>query len=359
LRKITKLKGKDKDLVTRTESSFIKDCMEVSGMSYKKAREIWAYEIMPFGEYGFNFSHSVAYSHISVYTAWLKTNYPTEFMCGLLNSENPNSDKSQTYLSECSEMNISILPPDINKSGENYRVNDDNSIFSGFSCVKGLGVKALDEIVSQQPFDSVYDFLNRVNSRVVNKTSIQSLAKAGAFDCFGVPRKIVHDNYAKIRTKAKNYFKKHETLEGLPDLEGEEWSKKEILIAEKGTLGRTISANLSEAYEGFFSEHSLVTKLSEIPSLPEKRVVKIEGLIKNKIKEFKIKKGKNIGRKFAKYLIEDKWGSTCEMTVWTEDYERFGNKLIDGIPFKAICVVSVYMDSKDLALKKLERVYGG
>ena len=359
LRKITKLKGKDKNLVERTERNFINDCVEFSGMSKRKAKEIWDYEIMPFGQYGFNFSHSVAYSHISVYTAWLKTKYPTEFMCALLNSENPNSDKSQVYISECQDMEIRILPPDINKSKEGYRVNDNGSIFSGFSCVKGLGEKAVKEILEQQPFNSVYDFLCKVNSRVVNKTSIQSLAKAGAFDCFGVSRKVIHDDYAKIRTKAKNYMKKHETLDGLPEIEGEEWGRKEVLIEERNVLGRTISGNLSEAYKGFFTNNTMVTKLSEVPTLAERRSVKIEGIIKNKIKEFKIKKGKNIGRKFAKYLIEDKWGGTCEMTVWTEDYEKYGNKLLDGIPFKAICTVSVYMDSKDLALKKLERVYGG
>ena len=357
LRKITKLKGKDPDLILRTETSFIKDCMDISGMSYKKAKEIWDFEIMPFGEYGFNFSHSVAYSHISVYTAWLKTNYPTEFMCGLLNSENPNSDKSQVYIAECKDMNIKILPPDINKSKRGYRVSNDTGIFSGFSCVKGLGEKAINNILECQPFEGLYDFLSKIDSRKVNKTSIQSLAKAGAFDCFEISRKVVFDEYAKLRTRAKNKLQKQGNLDGLPEISGEEWDYSDILIFEREVLGRTISGNLSDAYEGFFSENSIVTKLSEVPNLAEKRTVKIEAIIKNKIKEFKIKKGQKVGRKFAKYLIEDKWGSTCELTVWTEDYEKYGNRLLDGIPFKAVCSVSVYMDSKDLSLKKLERVY--
>lgn len=357
LRKITKLKGKDPELILRTETNFIKDCMEVSGMPYKKAKEIWDFEIMPFGEYGFNFSHSVAYSHISVYTAWLKTNYPTEFMCGLLNSENPNSDKSQVYIAECKDMGIRILPPDINKSKNGYRVSTDKGIFSGFSCVKGLGEKAIQNILECQPFTGLYDFLTKIDSRKVNKTSIQALSKAGAFDCFGIPRKVVFDEYAKLRTRAKNRLQKHGNLDGLAEISGEEWSYSDILIFEREVLGRTISGNLSEAYEGFFSENSIVTKLSEVPNLAEKRTVKIEAIIKNKIKEFKIKRGQKVGRKFAKYLIEDKWGSTCELTVWTEDYEKYGNKLLDGIPFKAVCSVSVYMDSKDLSLKKLERVY--
>jgi DNA polymerase-3 subunit alpha len=357
LRKITKLKGKDKDLVLRTETNFIKDSMDISGMTYKKAKEVWDYEIMPFGEYGFNFSHSVAYSHISVYTAWLKTNYPVEFMCGLLNSENPNSDKSQVYVAECEEMEIRIYPPDINISKSGYRVSDSGSIFSGFSCVKGLGEKAINNILENQPFSCLHDFLSRIDSRKVNKTSIQALAKAGAFDNMGIPRKTVFDNYAKIRTKAKKYLEKHGNFEGIAEIEGDEWDRSDLLIFEREALGRTISGNLSEAYEGFFTSNSFITKLSEVPDLTKNRSVKIEAIIKNKIKEFKIKKGQNVGRKFAKYLIEDKWGSTCELTVWTEDYEKYGNKLIDGIPFKAVCSVSEYMGTKDLALKKLERVF--
>ena len=359
LRKITKLKGKDPDLVLKTEANFLKDCIEHSGMRYEEAKDIWDNEIIPFGQYGFNLSHSILYSHISVYTAWLKSNYPTEFMCALLNSEDSNSDKSQEYINECKRMGISILPPDINNSKNIYSISSNGNIVSGFSCVKGLGVKAVNEIVSKQPFSCIQEFLSSCEGRVVNKTAIQSLAKAGGFDNTGRTRKDLYENYAKYRTKIKNAVKKGKDpceVE-LPDY-NEEWDRKDILIFERTVLGRTISGKLHEAFEGFFSNSSMITKLNQINSMENRKVVRVEGIVKALIKEFTIKNGKNIGRKFGKYLVEDVDGNTCGLTLWTNDYEKYKSTLVDGIPFKAICSVNEYMDQKDLSLKTMERIYG-
>lgn len=359
LRKITKLKGKDPDLVLKTETNFIKDCMENTGMSYEKAKEVWDFEIEPFGNYGFNLSHSILYSHISVYTAWLKTHYPTEFMCSLLNTEDPNSDKALEYINECSEMELTITAPDINKSGFAYTIDEDENIVTGFKSIKGLGDKAVNEIVSCMPFKDFADFLHRTNSRTVGKTAIQALASAGALDSFGRTRKDMFDNYAKYRAKINKYFKKHETLDGLDiGFSEDEFDKKEMLLLEKKVLGRTISDNLHAAFEGFFTNGSMVTKLNNVSYLDKGKKVRVEGIISSKIKEFKIKNGKNVGKKFAKYMIEDIDGYTTAMTVWADDYEKYQNILKDGVPFKAICKVNEYMETKDLSLEFLEKVYG-
>ena len=102
----------------------------------------------------------------------------------------------------------------------------------------------------------------------------------------------------------------------------------------------------------------MVTGLSDIDSLNSGARIRVEAIIKTKIKEFKIKNGKNIGKKFAKYLIEDINGDTCGLTLWAEDYMKYRTVLKDGIPIKAICRVNTYLDQKDLALSSLERVYG-
>jgi hypothetical protein len=102
----------------------------------------------------------------------------------------------------------------------------------------------------------------------------------------------------------------------------------------------------------------LVTPLSQIDTLNSGSRIKIEAIIKTKIKEFKIKNGKNVGKKFAKYLVEDINGDTCGLTLWAEDYAKYRTMLKDGIPIKAICRVNTYLDQKDLALSSLERVYG-
>lgn len=359
LRKITKLKGKDQDLVLKTEISFLEDCMKNTGMSYEKASEIWNKEIIPFGNYGFNKSHSILYSHISVYTAWLKCHYPTEYMCGLLNSEDPNGDKAKEYLVECKRLNIDILPPSVNDSDFGYSVLNDSEIVSGFTCMKGVGEKAIENILENQPYSCFQDFLDRTSGRVVNKTVIESLAKAGALDSFGRTRADIFENFSKIRTKVQAATKKGKNPCDVELPEPiEEWDLKILLKYEYDVLGRTISGNAHEMYDGFFSKSSIVTKLNEISSRQSGDKVRVEGILKSLIKEFKIKNGSNIGKKFGKYQIEDLDGNSIGLTIWAGDYERLKGYMVEGSPFKAICKVNEYLGQKDLSLVKLENING-
>lgn len=349
-------------------------------------------------------SHSVSYSFISYYTAWIRYHYPTEFMCAILNSEDPNGDKIQEYIDECRKMGIQLLPPDVNSSSSSNKVTGDREITTGLSTVKGVGEKSLGSIIANQPYVNFTDFLARNPSRLVGKTAIQSLSKAGAFDAFNLTRKDMHDNYQKYRNKINALIRKElsileeqnesedavaneafedselvvtnqtyndvmtekikkmsqlvEPKEDVKD-ESKEWDKKNILLYEREVLGRAVSGSLHEAFKGFFSGGSNVISLGSIGAIEAGSKVRVEGIVKNKIKEFKIKNGANIGKKFAKYLIEDRFGNTCGMTLWADDYEKYRTSLVDGIPFKAICKVNEYMDQKDLALSVLERVYGG
>jgi DNA polymerase-3 subunit alpha len=360
LRKITKLKGKKPELVLRTETSFIEDCMKHSEMKYGKAKEVWDKEISPFGDYGFNKSHSISYSHISYYTAWLRCHYPTEFMCALLNSEDPNSDKAQEYIVACHNMGIEITPPNVNTSGGNYVIVEDKKIATGFSAVKGVGDKAIMEILELQPFADFKGFLHRTTGRIVNKRVIQALAKAGAFDELGITRQDAFDNYAKYRTKINAHIKKQNSIDLLTlPAYNIEWNRKELLVAEKEVLGRTISGSLHEVFEGFFrKDHYMVTPLSRLSQCPVNSKIKIEVILNSKIKELKIKKGARAGRKFAKYIVEDIYGTTTELTVWPDEYDRFRDAFRDGIPIKAICKVGEYMGQRSLSLSYLEEVFG-
>ena len=365
-------------------------------MKYETACLIWKKYIEPLGGYAFNKSHSISYSHISFYTAWLRCHYKTQFMCALLNSEDANSDKAQEYLSECKKMGIKVSPPDINKSLGSYGVYQEGEISTGLSAIKGVGEKAILSIIKNQPYVDFQGFLSKNESKTVGKTVIQSLAKAGALDCLGRTRMDMHDNYQKYRSKAKAVIKraiekdilqdgiilKKESKErraelmtqyAIPanserlleivdaiefDSSEEEWDRKDILLLEREVLGRSISGNLHEVFSTFFSGGPMVTPLSKISDLNQNSRVKIEAIIKTKIKEFTIKNGKNVGKKFAKYLIEDVNGDTCGLTLWADDYERYRSSLKDGLPIKAICKVNSYLDQKDLALSSLERIYG-
>ena len=369
LRKITKLKGKDPELVLKTEAKFIQDCMKFSQMTYEQASHIWTNFLEPLGLYGFNKSHSISYSHTSYHTAWLRCHYPVQFMCALLNSEDANSDKSQEYINECKKMGITVTPPLINSSKRGYSVVGKDRIATGLEAIKGCGEKALDEVLSLQPFSSIKDFLFRTNARVVNKGIVQSLARAGAFNELGAVGKDIHDNYASYRTKLNagydSYVKKNNsdvgfTVDGVNlNFSKEEWDHNTILMNEKDVLGRTISGSLHEVFDSFFSKNSsIVTRLDMVPQLRSGIKVKVEAIVNSQIKEFKIKNGPNIGKKFAKYLIEDIHGNTAEMTIWNTEYEQLKTVLKDGIPIKCICRVSEYMGKKDLSLAVMERVYG-
>ena len=138
----------------------------------------------------------------------------------------------------------------------------------------------------------------------------------------------------------------------------EEWDRKELLLFEREVLGRSISGSLHEVFSSFFSGGPFVTPLKEVEDQNSGARVKIEAIIKTKIKEFKINNGKNVGRKFAKYLVEDVNGDTCGLTLWADDYDKYKMVLKEGLPIKAICKVNEYMGQKDLALSSLERVYG-
>lgn len=304
-------------------------------------------------------SHSVSYSHISYYTAWLRCHYPTQFMCALLNAEDPNSDKALEYINECSKMGIKITPPDVNKSSGKYITLQDKEIVTGLTAIKGVGDTAIQEIISLQPYTSMEDFFSKTNARVVNKRVIEAMAKAGAFESFNRTRKDIFENYAEYRELIAKEKKKGKSIDQiqLPTYH-EEWERRELLSSEREVLGRTISGSLHEVFKGFFRQDSSVTLLRRVPSVEAGEKIKIEVIIKSMVKEFKIKRGKNIGRKFAKYLVEDSEGTTAELTVWQDDYEKYMSALNDGLPMKAICKVDEYMGQRGLSLVTLQAVLG-
>ena len=138
-----------------------------------------------FASYGFNKSHAACYGYISYQTAYLKTHYPNEFLAALISSESGNSDKVFSYISDAKAMDISVYPPDINKSSYSFSI-EENSIRFGFSAIKNVGEGPIDEIIREReengPFKSLIDFAGRINSSKVNSRTVEFLIKAGAFD---------------------------------------------------------------------------------------------------------------------------------------------------------------------------------
>jgi DNA polymerase-3 subunit alpha len=209
-----------------------------------------------FSGYGFNKSHSTAYAMISYRTAYLKANYPVEFMAALLTSERNNTDKVVQYVNECARMGIEVFPPDISTSYINFTVTDDENIRFGLMAIKNVGVAALENIIEarrEKKFEGFFDFCDRVDSRTANKKVIESLIKSGAMDSFNLKRAqmaTVLDRVLSKSNKKKDISQlslftlpKDETV---PDIE--EWPLSQILTFEKALLGIYLTSHPLHTY---------------------------------------------------------------------------------------------------------------
>ncbi|HUA27487.1 MAG TPA: DNA polymerase III subunit alpha [Streptosporangiaceae bacterium] len=190
--------GKKKKEILDKEYKPFEAGMQANGYSASAVKTLWDI-LVPFSDYAFNKAHSAAYGLVSYWTAYLKANYPAEYMAGLLTSVAGDKDKSALYLSECRRMGIKVLPPDVNASAATFTPVGTDIRF-GMAAVRNVGTAVVESIVearrSKGAFTSFSDFLRKVPVNVCNKRVIESLIKAGAFDSFGHPRKglvLIHE----------------------------------------------------------------------------------------------------------------------------------------------------------------------
>lgn len=276
------------------------------------AKQIWKI-IEPFASYGFNRSHAACYALIGYWTAYFKTHYPSEFMCSLLISDQGNLDRATIEIDECKSMDIEILAPDINKSFEDFTIENKNNkkaIRFGFNAIKNVGENIAKEIVKERnengEFSSIEDLVVRVSSKGMNKKSLDNLAKAGALDNFAERNKIINNisqilNYAKeIQTNKENGQNSLFSLSpSAPDqptfsltlADTEPATKKERLSWEKELLGFYISEHPLEDYKKYLEKYTTSCK-----NLNEKNVgmdVRIGGII-NRVKKIPTKRKKTM-----------------------------------------------------------------
>jgi DNA polymerase-3 subunit alpha len=246
---------KKKEILDKEFIPFQQGCRE-RGYSDEAIQAVWDV-LVPFAGYAFNKAHSAAYGLISYWTAYLKANYPAEYMAGLLTSIADDKDKSALYLSECRRMGIKVLPPDVNLSGAAFTPVGSDIRF-GLAAIRNVGVNVVDAIVatrkSKGAFTSFPDFLRKVPVVVCNKRVIESLVKGGAFDSFGHDRKglaLVHEQAvdAVIDIKRNEAIGQDSLFGGdaeaeavfdVPIPEGE-WDKSQLLAFEREMLGLYVS----------------------------------------------------------------------------------------------------------------------
>lgn len=303
------------------------------GISALRAGKI--FELMEhFAGYGFNKSHSAAYALIAYQTAYLKAHFPVEYMAALLSSEIDNIKKMILYINECKELGIKIKPPDINKSEQDFVVEEDDSIRFGLAAVKNVGSSAIESIIRARQkggdFISLDDFCERVDLRHVNRRVMEYLIQCGAFDSLGARRAqlmaVLDDAIegAQLFQKEKQQGQisifgssaRKKTLmpeRRLPNIE--EWDPKVLLEKEKEALGFYISGHPMQQYEDLIKEARLID-IESLDDVDDGSTIRIAALVSS----FRTKLDRR-GERIAFLHLEDTKG-TAEAIVYSGVYKE-------------------------------------
>lgn len=368
---------KKKEILLQKKKEFIAGAV-ANGFNEKHADDI--FEIMiPFAGYGFNKSHAAAYSVLAYRTAYLKANYPIEFIAANLTNEITNADKIPEYIAEGRAMGIRIVPPDINRSDKVFDVVD-NRIVYGLMGIKGLGEAAAEEIIFQRkkdgPFTDFMDFLDRVDLHTVNRRAVEVLIKTGAFDNLGVNRPSLllnldkAEEFAEKKKEAGSFgqvslFETSDEKE-FPDFNftmTEDWPQNEKLRLEKELIGFYISGHPLDAYKKAVEGGTTISSSRLRIARPEKTYTMM-GIIKEIKPIVTRKSGKEMG-----IVIAEDFEGQFKLTFFTSVWEKckdlihedevwgFSGKIENSENFGASMQVAEILKPADIEKKAVKEIH--
>jgi DNA polymerase-3 subunit alpha len=356
---------KDKEAMAEERANFIEGCARTNKIPEKKANAIFDL-LEKFAGYGFNKSHSAAYGLISYQTAYLKANYPVEFMAGLLSNEINNTDKISTFVGECKRMGIPILPPDVNRSGLKFRpetwegpqrpdgdggthstgsgqaetASTLNAIRYGLAAIKNVGQGAMELAIQEREargaFASLEDFCRRLDSRIANRKILENLVKCGAFDFLARERAalsacIDESLAAALATHRDRASGQVSFFDDMPPPASKPaitsvvpWTEHEKMSYEKELLGFYVTGHPLDAYAAVLADGRYQT-IASLNELPDRGSFRIGGAIVQVEKKFTKKEGKP----FAVVWLED-LTATLEVVLWNEVYTTVSDVLALG-----------------------------
>jgi DNA polymerase-3 subunit alpha len=338
--------GKKKPEVLAKEYVNFEKGAKEKGYSPAAIKAVWD-TLVPFAGYAFNKAHSAGYGLVAYWTAYLKANYPAEYMAGLLQSVGDNKDKMALYLNECRRMGITVLPPDVNDSSAKFTAVKGDIRF-GLTGVRNVGRNVVDAIVEAREekgtFTSFQDFLDKVPAPVCNKRTIESLIKAGAFDSLGHTRRsllVVHEQAVDSvigvkRKEAEGQFDLFADFGGssddeagmgfsveVPDLP--DWEKKQKLQFEREMLGLYVSDHPLSGLEHVLQRaaDTSIASLIADEGRPDNSQVTVAGLLTS----VQRKMSKN-GNPWAAVTVEDLEGAV-EVMFFGETYLAYSTMLVE------------------------------
>jgi DNA polymerase-3 subunit alpha len=310
--------------------------MKANGFSANAVRTLWDL-LIPFSDYAFNKAHSAAYGLLAYWTAYLKANYPSDYMAAVLTSVGDNKDKMAIYLAECRHMGLRVLPPDVNASGLHFTATSDDEIRFGLGAVRNVGTGAVESIREGRvgkPYVSFGDFLTRCGTAACTKRGVEALIKSGAFDSLGHPRQgmwQVHipavENAAKLGKKTAMGFEslfEDEDLDAVtvPDVE---WDRKLKLAYEREMLGLYVSDHPLNGCEELLESARTVSIAELLEDGRDEQKVTISGMATS-VKHQVSKKGSLWGL----VVLED-LTSTVEVVLFGEAYQLAKNSLEEDV----------------------------
>lgn len=353
---LRKAMGKKKLEVLEAEYKGFYEGMTANGFSEKAVKALWD-TILPFAGYAFNKSHAAGYGLVSYWTAYLKANYPAEYMAGLLTSVGDDKDKAAIYLADCRRLGITVLPPDVNESGVNF-ASVGVDIRYGLAAVRNVGANVVGSLIGTRTHKGRYtdfsDYLHKIDIAACNKKVTESLIKAGAFDSLGHPRKglfLVHTDAVDsvLGTKKAQAVGQFDLFGGgdgdgggdavftirVPD---EEWEDKHKLALEREMLGLYVSGHPLNGIA-----HLLAAQVdTQIPALLEGDIandtqVRVGGILASVNRRV----NKN-GMPWASAQLEDLTGG-IEVMFFPHTYSAFGAEVADD----AVVLVSAKVNIRD------------
>ncbi|HEY9046973.1 MAG TPA: DNA polymerase III subunit alpha [Ohtaekwangia sp.] len=339
---------KQKAVLDKMKDKFIKGCAE-RGHAKEICEKIWT-DWEAFAQYAFNKSHSTCYSLVAYHTAYLKANYPAEYMAAVLTHSQSNLESVTFHIEECRSLGLKVLGPHVNESGVFFEVNKAGEIRFGLGAIKGAGEAAVEAIIQERdargPFEDIFEFAKRVSQRSVNKKTFECLALSGAFDCFqGIHRRqyvFAKDGDINLLEKAIKYAAKtqQEEQSAQASLFGggsgavmpkpkidfiEPFSEIEKLNLEKEVVGIYISGHPLDNFKFEIDKFCTIScsQLSELDPLLG-RELKLGGIVS--LVEHRTTK---TGKPFGKFTLED-YNGNYSFVLFGEDYLKFKNFMNTG-----------------------------
>lgn len=338
---------KQKDVLDKMKPKFISQA-EAKGHVAEKLEKIWK-DWEAFAEYAFNKSHSTCYAWIAYQTAYLKANYPAEYMAAVLSNNMSDIKQISFFMEECKRMGLEVLGPDVNESFYKFTVNDNYAVRFGMGAVKGVGANAVDTIVQnrkEENYKSIFDLAKKIDLRAANKKAFESLALAGGFDCFQNTHRAqyfhIEGEGITFLEKAIRYGSKFQENENSSQVSlfgdasevqiaepvvppCEEWSTMEKLAKEKEVVGIYISGHPLDDYR-FEMKYFCNSKLEILKNLENYigKTLTFAGIVTN----VQYRTAKN-GKDWAMFTIEG-YDESHEFRIFDEEYLKYRHFLINN-----------------------------